>query len=35
MAIGLYMIASSVITTAILNGQNSIKGLPDNANTIH
>lgn len=35
MGIGMYMIASSVITTAILNGQNSVKGLPDNGSSGH
>jgi len=36
MGMGMYMMASSVITTAILNGQNSVKGgLPDNGSSGH
>jgi len=36
MGLGMYMMAGSVITTAILNGQNSVKGgLPDNGSSGH
>lgn len=33
--IGLYMIASSVITTSILQGEGDVKGLPDNGSSGH